>query len=292
MDVALIASRKRLPRPFVETSNLPWHDPSFSRRALREQLNQDHDSGTRSESIVRTQVEFIVEQLQLSPGDTVLDLTCGPGLYAKHISAYGCSVVGIDISPAAIEYARQLSLPRSKFIHGDVRSVDYPSNLDGVILIYGALNTFSPHDAELVLRKIARSLKPSRRLILELCNTSCLYARDTSALFVQGWWCSDRGDLWSDGPYVALKERLYYPNERVEVTRYFIISENSHKVEEYTETCISYDLQTITEMLNRAGLVVESVHRSLSNHPAPSNHPANPPETSEEMFLVIVASKP
>ena len=80
MNVAALASRKRVPRPFVETANLPWHDPDFSRRALREQLNQSHDSGARSEPTIKKHVRFIVEQLRLKPGDTVLDLTCGPGL--------------------------------------------------------------------------------------------------------------------------------------------------------------------------------------------------------------------
>lgn len=286
MNVVTLASRKRLPRPFIETDNLPWHDPDFSRRALREQLNQSHDSGTRSEPTIKEHVRFMIEQLQLNPGDTVLDLTCGPGLYAKHLSASGCSVIGIDISPAAIEHARLLAIPRCEFILGDVRTTDYPAGVDGILLIYGALNTFSPADAQVVLEKIAKSLKPSRRLVLELYNTSCLYAHDEPTSMIQGWWCSDQGDLWSDGPYVALKERFYYPTEKIEVTRYFIIPEGSQHIEEYTETCVNYDIPSITKKLHQAGLHIEAVCSSMLPGLANQNVALN------GMSQVIIASKP
>lgn len=285
MDVAAITLRNRLPRPFIETDNLPWHEPAFSKRALREQLDQDHDSGTRSESTVEKQIPFIAQQLRLSPGETVLDLACGPGVYAKHLSSSGYSLVGIDLSPAAIEYARALSIPNCEFILGDVRSVHYPESVDGAMLIYGILNTFSPADAQLVLEKISRSLKPSGRLIMELCNRSLLYSGETASASVQGWWCSDRGDLWSDGPYVALKERFYYPRERVEVTRYFIIPQDSAEIEEYTETCVNYDLTDITEKLHRAGLQMVEIHPSLT----PSSDKS--PDCPTSMFAVIVAEK-
>jgi len=286
MNVASLAARKKPPRPFIDTDNLPWHDPDFSRRALREQLNQNHDSGTRSEPVIREHVKFIMEQLKLKPGDTVLDLTCGPGLYAKHLSAQGCSVIGIDISPAAIEYAKQLSIPDCEFILGDVRTVDYPPNVDGVLLIYGAFNTFSPDDGQLVLKKISKSLKPSKRLVLELCNTSCEFARDDSTSMVQGWWCSDQGDLWSDRPYVALKERFHYPHERMEVIRYFIIPEGLNRIEEYTETRVIYDIPSITKKLNQAGLRVEAVYSSMLPNQGSGR------AISEGMFQVIIASKP
>ena len=285
MNVAALASRKRVPRPFVETANLPWHDPDFSRRALREQLNQSHDSGARSEPTIKKHVRFIVEQLRLKPGDTVLDLTCGPGLYAKHLSGFGCSVVGIDISPAAIEYAQGLAIPNCEIILGDVRTVDYPAGVDGALLVYGALNTFSPEDAQLVLAKISRALKPSKRLVLELCNTSCFYAHNKSGNTVQGWWCSDQGDLWSDGPYVALKERFYYPDEKIEVTRYYIISEGSQRIKEYTETCVSYDIPSITEKLHKAGLRLEAVYSSMLPEQAAQQ------TAHDGVFQVIIASK-
>jgi len=285
MDIAPVTLRNRMPRPFIETDNLPWHQPDFSRRALREQLDQDHDSGTRSESTIARQIPFIVQQLRLSPGDTVLDLACGPGLYAKHLSASGYSVIGIDISPAAIEYARAMCIPNCEFVLGDVRSADYPGNIAGAMLIYGVFNTFSPVDAQLVLRKISKSLRPEGRLILELCDRSLFYCGESTVSGIQGWWCSDRGDLWSDGPYIALKERLYYPGERVEVTRYFIIPQGSSEIVEYTETCVSYDVSDITKMLRRAGL------RRVAIHPDLAPCPADSADCAARMFTVVVAEK-
>ena len=51
-------------------------------------------------------LNFALEQLQLGPGKTLLDLGCGAGVIAEHISdVTECSVVGIDYSSSAIAAA-------------------------------------------------------------------------------------------------------------------------------------------------------------------------------------------
>ena len=55
----------------------------------------------------RDKLELICRKLQLAPGMRVLDIGCGWGGFARHAAEHhGVSVVGITLSPAEAEYAR------------------------------------------------------------------------------------------------------------------------------------------------------------------------------------------
>ena len=43
MKIIDIIKRTPTPEPWVEGDKIPWNDPDFSERMLREHLTQDHD---------------------------------------------------------------------------------------------------------------------------------------------------------------------------------------------------------------------------------------------------------
>ena len=53
-------------------------------------------------------IAFIVELLDLRPGDHLLDLGCGSGVHALHLARRGIQVVGLDIVPSLVEHATDL----------------------------------------------------------------------------------------------------------------------------------------------------------------------------------------
>lgn len=72
---------------------------------------------------------------RLPPGSTVLDVGCGIGGSARILARdYGLEVLGISISPAQIERARQLtpsSLPNCRFAVMDALDLDLPDGAAG-----------------------------------------------------------------------------------------------------------------------------------------------------------------
>ncbi|MEZ4569909.1 MAG: hypothetical protein R2849_06205 [Thermomicrobiales bacterium] len=52
-----IVSRDPNPEPWTEVSKIPWDDPDFSSRMLREHLSQDHDAASRRISMIDRHVD-------------------------------------------------------------------------------------------------------------------------------------------------------------------------------------------------------------------------------------------
>ena len=126
--------------PWQDGENIPWHDPAFSKRMLREHLTQEHDLASRRSHTIDAHVQWIHENVLRKRTSRILDLGCGPGLYASRLAAMGHSIVGIDYSPAAIAYARSHAENAGldcRYVHEDIRIASYGRDFDLVMLIYG-----------------------------------------------------------------------------------------------------------------------------------------------------------
>src|SRR5215472_4017091 len=51
-------------------------------------------------------VRLLIDSARIGPGDTVLDVACGPGLVACPLAQVARHVAGIDLTPAMIEQAQ------------------------------------------------------------------------------------------------------------------------------------------------------------------------------------------
>lgn len=68
------------------------------------------------------------DSLGIGPGDTVLEVGCGPGLLTVYLAKQGCSVIGIDRSAAMIRAAVKAATPMNvdvRFDSGDAGSLPY-----------------------------------------------------------------------------------------------------------------------------------------------------------------------
>ncbi len=62
--------------------------------------------------------------LNLRPGETVLDIGCGNGQFARRMAQLGARVVALDVSPRMIENARANTCENQERI--DYRVIDEP----------------------------------------------------------------------------------------------------------------------------------------------------------------------
>lgn len=255
-----IYRRPQHPQPWQQGGNLPWNDPAFSERMLREHLDQAHGAASRVQEERQIQLAWLWEKLGLQPGMNICDLTCGPGLYAVELAKQGCTVTGVDFGPAAVAYARALAqqagvAARCVIIEQDVREVTLPeASFDAVLLIYGQLAVFPKQEAAQLLAKAASVLKPGGRLIIELLNQERVDKTSSN------WWFTDNTGLWGDGPFLHLGERFWDETAQLSYERFYILHLETGHYNEVHLCDQTYAISTMQTMLHEAGFQQVDVH--------------------------------
>lgn len=110
----------------------------------------------------------VAAALQLSPGQTLLDLACGRGGYGLEIAARtGARMVGVDFSAEAVrqarEHARRLGR-EADFRIGDLAATGLGAGSADAVLCVDAIQFAEQQDA--AYREMRRVLAPGRRVVL------------------------------------------------------------------------------------------------------------------------------
>ena len=237
---------------------IPWNDPQFSRRMLREHLTQDHAMASRKQEAIAAQAAWLAERFLSHGKRNLLDLGCGPGLYAPHLVKAGHKYHGIDFSPASIEHAQAsfAAEGQCEFSLGDVRQADYGQGHDLVMMLYGEINVFSPENCARILAGTHEALKLGGRIFLE--------AHTPQAVMEMGQghtWYKSAGGLFSDEPHVCLTENHWHPEQAVALQIFQVIDLATCGMQTYRSTTQAYDEDGYIGMLRKAGF------RGVEFHP-------------------------
>ena len=103
-----------LERPPVYTKSKGefWNDEHISKQMLKAHLNPEFDGASRKLDFIEKSVSWIVELVSPSSYPFLLDVGCGPGIYAEKFTQMGFHVTGIDFSNRSINYANQSALKK------------------------------------------------------------------------------------------------------------------------------------------------------------------------------------
>ncbi len=255
---------------------IPWDDPDFSRRMLREHLSQEHDLASRKADTIEAQVEWIHRNIGRSSPGRLLDIGCGPGLYIERLAALGYDCVGLDFSPASIEYARSRLGEAARLIQGDVRRTDFGHGFDAAMMLFGEINVFSPEECRNLLDKAFQALKPGGTLLLEVHAFEAVRRAGEAPA---SWHRSGPGlqGLFSDEPHLCLMEKRWFSTEQTAQTVFHIIMAGD-RAESYRSTTRAWTNDEYIGLLSGAGF------RQAAERP---DWPVNSPD-----FLLFSAVKP
>jgi SAM-dependent methyltransferase len=280
MDLLELVRRAKALEPWGEGEKIPWHEPGFSRRMLEEHLSQQHGLASRRLDTIDRQVSWIDDEILSHRPSRVLDLGCGPGLYAERLSRLGHQCVGIDYSPASIEYARERARRdqlRCSYLEQDIRTAPYGEGFDLVLLIFGEFNVFSPSDGRSILERAHAALSDRGVLLLEVHTLSVVREigeREPS------WYTADPG-LFSDRPHLCLRESSWDPSQKTATERYFIVDAQTGVAERHGATTQAYSDSEYRALLRDCGFRAVDFRPSLSRDP----------EDADDRLMAILASR-
>lgn len=279
MQLIDIVGRQAELEPWAEGEKIPWNDPEFSRRMLREHLSQAHDSASRRAEIIDQHVAWIHGTVLAGKPARILDLGCGPGLYSNRLASLGHSCVGIDFAPASIAYARKQAEREGldcRYELEDIRTADYGLGYGLVMLIFGEFNVFQPSDARAILCKAREALTDTGLLLLEPHTFAAI-----CQLGDKNWWHTAEQGLFSNRPHLTLYESSWNRELKATTERYFVVDGATGAVTRHAATTQAYTEDEYFSLLLGCGFSEVTAYPSLTGEE----------EASQPELFVLLAAK-
>jgi SAM-dependent methyltransferase len=174
------------------------------------------------------EVDFLLEELSLQPGSSILDVGCGTGRHSIELAKRGYSVTGLDLSSEMLTRAADAAKAASvnvDWIRADATRFTLPRKYDcAVCLCEGSFGLLGQGDDPIsqplsILCNISRSMKPQAKAVLTVLNATAVLRKYTNKDIAEG-----RFDPLSmvessvlpprEGlPAIAVRERAFVPTE-------------------------------------------------------------------------------
>jgi SAM-dependent methyltransferase len=141
------------------------------------------------------EVDFLLEELSLEPGSSILDVGCGTGRHAIELAKRGHAVTGIDLSSEMLSKAAekaQTAHVKVNWLHADATRFTLPDKYDcALCLCEGAFGLLGRGDDPIgqplsILCNISRSLKPEAKALLTVLNGAAMFRRYTNTDVAEG----------------------------------------------------------------------------------------------------------
>ncbi len=263
MELKSIVTRTWPPVPWDEGGKIPWNEPSFSERMLHEHLTQDHNLASRRTEYIDSSVEWVHSTILNSKPSRILDLGCGPGLFLERFARLGHSCVGIDFSPASVNYAREITSGEAvEVIEGDLAQVEFGEGFDVALMLFGEINVFRPEVAKNILRKCRKAAKT---LVVEYQHAEGLLSADLPG---RRWEAHDSG-LFSLDPHLLLTETNLDENTMSLTTRFIVVDLQSSSARFISQTDMIYRDDEWEQILHECGWQLREMRDSFG--PADEN---------------------
>jgi len=253
-----------------------WVDPYISSQLLKTHLDPDTELASRKPAFMDQSVRWIRDVSPPERYPRLLDLGCGPGLYAQRFAGAGYQVTGVDFSERSIRYAQESAAQTGLTIdyrRADYLKADLPGPQDLAVMIYCDYGALSDAGRKTLMEKAYGALRPGGHFLLDV-HSFRLY--DT---FVESrTWEAAEGGFWSAEKYLCFNALLKYP-EHTTLYQAVVLTENETKSYFIWNRCFSP--QTLKKEAEQAGFRVAGVYGDI----------AGAPYGEESMALAVLLEK-
>ncbi len=223
MKLYNIIEAAKMPEAYCKGTAVMWTDEYISEQLLKVHLNPDIELASRKATTIDETIDWILNKVA---GEElyILDLGCGPGLYAEKLAEKGHHVTGVDFSPRSISYARKAAA--DKQIDISYRCQNYleledANAYDLILIIFTDFGVLLPDERERFLVNAYRALKPGGRLLFDVMNDRFR----VQEIGRKSWESAEKG-FWRGRPYLALTETFNYEEPKVTLTQHVVADED------------------------------------------------------------------
>ncbi len=204
---------------------------------------------------------FAIEQLQLCPSGSVLDLCCGNGRHMVHLLKHTPHVFGLDYSTALLGFAREQLGATGALLRADMRAIPFENAFDAVANFFTSFGYFQTDEENLAVAEgIARSLKPGGRFFMDYLNPEYVRAHLVAE-------SSRRADSYD------ISEHRWVDDQSERVNKVMKIHRDGKLVSQTSESVKLYTPDVLQSLLAEAGLVVENRFGNYDGSPVGPDNP-------------------
>jgi len=246
MELLKVIEATKRPAVYSKGTAQMWVDEYISDRLLEIHLNPDIDLASRKKTTIQKTVQWILSKVV---GDRleILDLGCGPGLYAEELAQKGHVVTGMDFSANSIRYARESAGQKKldiTYLQQNYLDLQEENRYDLILMIFTDFGVLLPEEQKKLLASVHRALKPGGKFLFDVLNENFPVNKDGSRS-----WESAANGFWRAGPYLVLSESMYYKEQEVTLTQHVVVDE-SRKVEVYRFWIHTFSPAALEELLS------------------------------------------
>lgn len=207
-----------------------YADSTLNSRSLRSKAKQE--------------VGFVLDNLDLPIGSSILDVPCGTGRHSYLFAKQGYKVTGVDISKACIKIAKK-EWGHKNLVYelADMSKLSkYKEGYNAVLNLFTSFGYFqTDKQNRKVLEGFYKTLKTGGKLGMQIINRDWLME-----VFSSNDWHEH------SGKYI-LNKRVYNPKDFYNEAWMTIIDKKSRKEKTYYHRCRLYSKQEIVGLLREIG---------------------------------------
>jgi SAM-dependent methyltransferase len=241
-----------------------WTDPHISEQMLRFHLDGSVAVASERTEWIDAAAAWMTATFRLGAGSRVLDLGCGPGLYAERLARTGAAVTGVDFSARSIAYAREAAgragLPID-YVEADYLTWQPKGRFDLILLIMRDYCAMAPAQRLGLLRRVESWLEPGGAFVFDVDSMAALASRTKSASYVY----SPAGGFWSPDPYFEFHNAFSYPPEAVALDKHVIVE--ARRTRTICNWIQFFSPESLSAELGQAGLALETLLGDVTGRP-------------------------
>ena len=251
------------PEPFAPHDAPFWDDPWIAARMLEAHLDPATDAASRRPETIARTVAHLATAMGIGDGARLVDLGCGPGLYALPVARLGAAVTGIDLSAGSIGHARAAAAAEG--LHIAYRVADYTREplggpYDAAILVYLDLGVLGDAARDRLLDGVRSALAPGAAFAFDVHGLARPRPPDGHLEVFER-----DGGFWRPGPHVVVETTYRYGRD-LDLAQHAVF-EPDGRVTAYRVWDRAYGPAELRRLLRRHGLGVEAAWSDLAGTP-------------------------